>query len=346
MDNLDISDSIVEEGRNIKYQNWDAEPDDIRVFLMNLYDGSSDIELITTTTTSTDTKISQYLGEIKSHGFSRLKELYTASNLILNQFDIPLADKSKLINKIEGKRITSYMKLRYAIFMFICILAVAVDIVLLAFNTLIVTKLGGVGGDDNDRRRHNGIDHNTPTSSNTTGIESPTELTELISYIYLFHMIEFTVPFLYDVIIQFIFNRPFKYKFTTLIRQFSLVFAALTSGIAALLVYISLEAYESEAHYLEYASFLFILILDLVVLYRNNRDFHIYYKLYGRRNFVIRYWRSIATLIVTLLSMVGVIVVIALRYHNYEWLTHYVEFSTNIIVVISTYMSNDIRQIK
>lgn len=346
-DDDDDNNIVEEEGRSIRHQNWDAEPDEIRWFLMKLYDGSHDDELVSSET-SNDTKILKYLEELKKSGFTRVDELYAASTPILDQLDIPLADRSKLINKIDGKRITPYRKLRYAIFMFICILAVAVDVTLLAFNTLIFTSLGSsaTNGEAGDKRRHNGVDHNTPVASNGTNTNFHIDAATLAYYIFLFHMIEFTVPFLYDTVMQFIFNRSFKYKLTTLIRQFSLIFAALTSGIAALLVYISLETYESEAHYLEYSSFLFILILDLVALYRNNRGFVLYYKLNGRKKFIIRYWRAIATLIVTLTSILGVITVIILRYYNYEWITHYVEFSINIIVVMSTYLSNDIRQIK
>ncbi len=343
MELLNIATSAEEEeGSRIKHSIWDdndndnTKPDEIRWFLLKLY-----------SSTELDTVIDQYLEEIKSQGFNTLNDLYDAPDIILEKLNLPLCAKSKLMKKIRSKRITSYMKLRYAIFMFICIMAVAVDITLLAFNTLIVDKLGGIGAVVGDKRRHNGVDHGSTNSTTPSAeVDSPTALLTLINYIILFHMIEFTVPFLYDVTMQFLFNRPLKYKVTLLIRQFSLIFASLTSGIAALLVYIDLETYESEAHYLEYSSFLFILILDLVALYRNNRDFLSYYYLYGHRKFILRFWKALATLIVTLVSMAGVITVIVLRYYNYEWITHYVEFSINIIVVLSTYLSNDIRQIK
>jgi len=350
---VDIADSITDdgEGRNRKNMDWDnSEPDDIRWFLQKLYDrpnvGDTTSEVMTAA--QTENKISLYLDEIRNNGFTNLNDLFETKDSLLEKLNIPsIADKSRLINKIGSKRITSYMRFRYAIFMFICILAIAVDITLLAFNSLIVVGLGGdVTGGDGDKKRHNGVDHDASLSGNGTDTDSIMDPVLLAYYIFLFHMIEFTVPFLYDTIMQFIFNRSFKYKLTAIIRQFSLIFAALTSGIAALLVYISLAAYENEAHYLEYSSFLFILILDLVQLYRKNRGFRMYYTLYGRRRFIMRHWKAILTLIVTFISMVGVIVVIILRYYNYEWITHYVEFSVNIMVVISTYLSNDIRQIK
>jgi len=149
-----------------------------------------------------------------------------------------------------------------------------------------------------------------------------------------FHVTEFTCPLLYMLFVFFAtFKVPVfkKYNVSYVAGWVILVtslFEIMTSVIAALLVYLDVDEMEYVAHFLEYTTFLLLTIVDIAIV------------LVSKDKWYLR----ILSVLLSLISQMGVIAMIVMMYYGLELMTHFLEFTIEIILVVGTIITVSIQK--
>jgi hypothetical protein len=238
--------------------------------------------------------------------------------------NIPLKYLNILISDIRKKENYNTIELlRLYLFYTISVIYIGFCFMLLPFNSLIISNIGKNITTDTQER--------------------------------IFHVIEFTINPCYALIILFVnFKIPINnhndininekkgnilkwiYKNNEFIFDYiqliSVFLELLTSITAALLIYVAQEDFENIAHYLEYSSFLFLTLIDFSILFISisKSKYNIY--------------KSIFSFILLIISLLGIISIIIIKYYGLEFQTHYLEFSIAILLVLGTMLTINIKK--
>lgn len=251
--------------------------------------------------------------------FESLVELDSTKHKFLMHLldDIPLAHLNKILTDLENRNInrlgrinrsfTRSQTLRLLLFYLSSAIYISFCFMLLPFNSLIIYNENNNVTDDDQIR--------------------------------VFHIIEFTIPFCYVTMIllatwrwptkspdysksrRVIYNKILDIDYyAQWIQLCSMILECMTSLIALLLILVAQEDFETVAHYLEYSTFLLLTLVDLLILSISKSTL----------------WKRLFTLMLIIISICVIIAMIVMKYYNYEFKVHYLEFSMEIFLTITT----------
>jgi hypothetical protein len=142
-----------------------------------------------------------------------------------------------------------------------------------------------------------------------------------------FHVLEFTIPYLYCLVMILVIyrveiaeNEKMIHRIIQYVEQGSLFMQLLSGLISALLIYVAQEEFETVGHYLEYSSFILLALVDIMLVI-------------GCRDI---WWKKALSLVLVIVSILAIIALFVMRSKNLEFKTHFLEFSVELVLILGS----------